>query len=196
MAESEVIKSKKPLQQGLDDGVLDYYDIMVIGRTGMGKSTTVDKLLIANLTGNQYSEASHEDTIPDYEKGTLKHGDMTMWLVSEREDETESVSLRLKNLVFFRALKDPHKEINNSRETGMAIYKATYQCELLSNESTKIRVLDVPGFFGEDAAGDEKDVEERAKTAISVSCVRFSTSKVPTILTSAVLCIFFLIKVH
>ena len=139
----------------------------------MGKSTTVDKLLIANSTGRQCSD---EGTIPDYRNGTLKCGDMTMWLVSERKNETgietrreegtESVSLRLKNLVFFRALEDPHKEINNSCETDMAIYKSTYQCELLSNESTKIRVLelDVPGFFGEDAAGYEMDVEERAKT--------------------------------
>ena len=36
-------------QQGIEG--VSYYDIMVIGKTGQGKSTTTDKLLIANPTG-------------------------------------------------------------------------------------------------------------------------------------------------
>ena len=159
MAEREV-----PLQQE-DDDVLNYYDIMVIGRTGMGKSTTVDKLLIANSTGRQYSEASQEDPIPDFERGTLKHGDMTMWHVSDDESDKRSVAKRLKNLIFFKALENSHKEINQSR-TGNDMYGRTLNCELLSNESTRVRVLDVPGFFGVDAAdGSHHDLGERAVSA-------------------------------
>lgn len=182
---------KKPLQQGVEDGVLDYYDIMVIGRTGMGKSTTVDKLLIAKLPGS--AEGAAETAMaepqgqdwqaeggaaqqqgqdrgdegpalsPDGRK--LKHSDLIMWLISDREFEQDRVSLRLKNLVFFRSLENSHKEINDSRESNMHIYESTSNCELFSNETTKIRVLDVPGFFGRDAAGEAEELHARGQAA-------------------------------
>ena len=179
-----------PMQQGVDDGVMDYYDIMVIGRTGMGKSTTVDKLLIARLPGSAVEAAEAGIVEPQgqdwqAEAGTaeqqgrdrqeeeegpvltpdsrkLKHSDLIMWLISDKEFESDRVSMRLKNLVFFRSLEDSHKEINGSRESNMHIYNSTINCELFSNETTKIRVLDVPGFFGRDAAGEAEDLHTRA----------------------------------
>jgi hypothetical protein len=160
----------KPLQQGLEDSPLDYYDIMVIGRTGMGKSTTVDKLLIARLPGfaNEAVGADmaeergagedwqERDVGPDVKQ--LQHDDLIMWLISDDQFAGDRVSMRLKNLVFFRSLENSHKEINIARDSDMHIYGSTSNCELLSNESTKIRVLDVPGFFGKDAAGEERDL--------------------------------------
>ena len=181
---------KKPLQQGVEDGVMDYYDIMVIGRTGMGKSTTVDKLLIARLQGSAAEAGIAEPQGQDWqaEAGTaeqqgrdrqedeegpvltpdgrkLKHSDLIMWLISDKEFESDRVSMRLKNLVFFRSLEDSHKEINGSRESNMHIYNSTSNCELFSNETTKIRVLDVPGFFGRDAAGEAEDLHARGRAA-------------------------------
>jgi len=41
-------------QQGIEESRVDNYDIMVIGKTGQGKSTTTDKLLIAIPTGQDY----------------------------------------------------------------------------------------------------------------------------------------------
>lgn len=169
------VTHKKPFQQGVEDCVLDYYDILVIGRTGMGKSTTVDKLLIAKLPGTQHPAAPAEEGGQDWQEeavpslspdGAKLHcGDMIMWLISDERFAEEKVSMRLKNLVFFRSVENSHKEINNSRDSGMNIYESTTQCELLSNETTKIRVLDVPGFFGRDAAGEARDLHEMAKAS-------------------------------
>ena len=43
----------------------------------------------------------------------------------------------------------------------MSIHGSTQQPELLSNELTRIRVLDVPGFFGRDAASDDANLDSR-----------------------------------
>ena len=158
---AEKVSIQKPFQQGVEDSLLDYYDIMVIGRTGMGKSTTVDKLLIAQLLGAQ--QLGQGDVLPVYdrERRRLVCDDMTMWLISDKEFNLDRVSLRLKNLVFFRSVENSHKEINSSRESNMHIYESTDQCELLSNETTKIRILDVPGFFGKNAAREERNLSQR-----------------------------------
>ena len=63
---SPFVKVKPFIQQGIEDSVVDYTDIMLIGRTGMGKSTTSDKLVIANLNnrdyrGEQYAEETLEE---------------------------------------------------------------------------------------------------------------------------------------
>lgn len=166
--------AKKPFQQGVEDGQLDYYDIMVIGRTGMGKSTTVDKLLIAKLPGMAAAQqpAATELQGQDWQEAVpvqspdgrkLQCSDMIMWLISDEQFEEDRVSIRLKNLVFFRSVENSHKEINKSRESGMHIYESTTKCELLSNETTRVRILDVPGFFGRDAAGEVCDLHERVQ---------------------------------
>ena len=172
MAES--VKGKKPLQQGVESSLLDYYDIMVIGKTGMGKSTTVDKMLIAKLRDTRESNPASQqtETVHDSAGHKLVCDDLTMWLVSDKpsdpeqdchDDKFEMMTLRLKNLVFFRSVENSHLEINSSRETTMSIYRSTLECELLSNERTKVRMLDVPGFFGREACADTETPEERLK---------------------------------
>ena len=42
------------VQAGIGESGINYYDIMVIGNTGQGKSTTADKILIANPDGRRY----------------------------------------------------------------------------------------------------------------------------------------------
>ena len=131
------------VQQGIEEGKIDYYDIMIIGRTGMGKSTTADKLLVANLTNRDYRGAEY--TEPTVEKQKILADDLTIWLISE---EVEKAKKRLKDLVMCRGLNDPHVEINFAHKEESPI---TRNCELISNETTKVRILDVPGFFGVDA---------------------------------------------
>ena len=144
----------------------NYYDIMVIGKTGAGKSTTADKLLIANPHNEPYLGKPDEEPIRDDARGCIKHTDMYMWHLSDKKDEVERVTLRLKNLVFYRSLENPHEQVNQSRKNGtygstgmdgstesdiLGSTGSTEQCELLSNDSTNIRVLDVPGFYGSEA---------------------------------------------
>ena len=133
------------IQQGIEDSVLDYYDIMIIGRTGMGKSTTSDKLVIANLKNRNYrGEPYVEET---REEDRMVMSDLSMWRISDAEGELERVTQRLKNLVMFRGLENPHQEVN---EFYMNQSEQTMKSQLISNETTMVRILDVPGFFGKD----------------------------------------------
>ena len=137
--------AKAFIQQGgieAEDSIVEYYDIMIIGRTGMGKSTTADKLVIANLTNCDYrGEAYDEETV---EGGRMTTSDLSMWLTSDAEGEMKRVTWRLKDLVLFRCLDNPHKEVNDFYRKQS---KQTMQSQLISNETTMVRVLDVAGFF-------------------------------------------------
>ncbi len=138
-------------QREIEDGQIDYCDIMVIGKTGMGKTTTADKLLVANPQCRNYQGDQHSE--PDVNEGCVNVGDLSIWLLSNAPDELERVKTRLKNIVFFRSLDNPHNEINGFHSEDQTNSGMTLDFELISNESTKIRVLDVPGFFGEGDAG-------------------------------------------
>lgn len=155
------------VQEGISDSIVVYYDIMVLGRTGSGKSTTVDKLLIANPTGRNYRDVQQNELVSDENRGILKCGDdISMWILSEKKDsEEERVGTRLKNLAFFRALGNPHLEVDKARDTYMNVFGRTEECELFSNETSKVRALDVPGFFG---ATDADSVAYQGKNDVSL----------------------------
>ena len=155
-------------QQGIQDTTIDYYDIMVIGKTGMGKSTTADKLLIANMDGRDYSGEQHSEPVVKEKQLTLDN--LSVWLLSSAPDEELRVKTRLKNLIFFRSMAEPHKEINGFHAGEQHVSGMTLSCELISNESTKVRVLDVPGFFGQgDTGAHEASAGEKAQCTIKVA---------------------------
>ena len=140
-----------PQQEGADTSIkaLDYFDIMVIGKTGQGKSTTADKLLIANPQEKDYTEIKFVSDDQNLQ-------DLQMWWLPNDPDAQERITTRLRNLVFYRASKAPHISVNEAHtyypdegRSGMAVNRRTLKCELFSNETTKVRILDVPGFFSE-----------------------------------------------
>ncbi len=165
---------KKPTQQGVESSLLDYYDIMVIGKTGMGKSTTVDKMVVAKPRGARRERSGSASQLPEpiytIASRKLVCEDLTMWLVSDKpltektydDNALVKVSLRLKNLVHFSSVEKSHEEINKSRKSGMGIYDTTLECELISNEFTEVRILDVPGFFGRESIYNVENPETRA----------------------------------
>lgn len=129
----------------------EYYDIMLIGLTGQGKSTTTDKLLVANPLGHTYDIKSMPTDVAEHvqDQPQLKIGDITMWMTSTNDLEKEKT--RMKSLVFSRTNQNPHEIINMVRKNEGSESTRTIDCELFSNETSKIRVLDVPGFFDEDS---------------------------------------------
>ena len=151
MATGGIARERSGTQQGIEDTSIDYYDIMVIGKTGMGKTTTADKLLVANPHGHDYIGDQYSE--PEVKGQRMNVEDLSIWLLSNSPDELSRVKTRLKNIAFFRGLKNPHKEINGFHSEDQLNSGMTPDFELISNESTKVRVLDVPGFFGEGDAG-------------------------------------------
>ena len=114
--------------------VSDYYDIMVLGRNGMGKSTTASKLLIADVDGqNDYYQSS----------------DFSVWLVSGDGTVDDNMMVhvkdRLKNIAFSSGIVNPHLEVNRFHAETSRNY-GTIDYEVISNESNKLRILDTPGF--------------------------------------------------
>ena len=168
IVKEEIIPSEDPRELAKLMKYDDYFDIMLIGKTGLGKTTTADKILLANTTGKDYSSDQPEPNDSIEVDGTneapkLHHEDLSMWHVSDEAGDTEMVQKRLKNLVFCRSLADPHREVNRMREqSGMTKY-----CELLSNDTSKVRVLDVPGFFGSETKITGKDLYARAEAVVS-----------------------------
>ena len=156
--ETKVVSS---IQEGIEVSDIDYYDVLVIGRTGMGKSTTADKLVVANLTGADYSGEQHSDEVVEGER-RMTASNLSLWLIPGAESTEESK--HLKALQKFQAFEKPHEELNAFYQISD---KPTNHCQLISNETTKIRVLDVPGFFGGSNApeGSELKTSERANTA-------------------------------
>ncbi len=59
----------------------EYYDIMIIGHTGQGKSTTSDKLLIANGEHVQYTNITTNEAKNSFSMG--------LWMTTTSDFETE-----------------------------------------------------------------------------------------------------------
>lgn len=135
-----------PIQQ-FDDSINSfdrYYDIMIVGRTGMGKSTTADKLLICHPDKNFYiSENSDDDTT--FADRRVRMSDLSMWYTcSETDRAVRRMEAHLKNLVSLRTLDKPHLLLNEYY--GKRSNNPNAELELISNDTTKLRVLEVPGF--------------------------------------------------
>ena len=160
-------------KKGVPIRVMGYYDIMMLGMTGQGKSTTAAKLLIANPAGVDYESKYPSDTAEptlDNSTGLVSKQDLSMWLISDDQERIEQAKLQVKNLIFHRSLSDPHKRVNEAYAQAYDSEKneeRTLTCELLSNETSMVRVLDVPGFFGkvENPNRDTHDINVLTKNA-------------------------------
>jgi ABC-type oligopeptide transport system ATPase subunit len=121
-----------------------YYDIMVVGKTGVGKSTTANKLLGVEDSGGL--TVSINGVGAAAARGGSRNNVIAQWTSRYSQQQQQQNHLlqaddgRLKSVV-----GGSYFAIGES-----ATDSATKQCQLLSNEGTKFRVLDVPGFADSD----------------------------------------------
>ncbi len=152
MCGGQLIVTQEVGEEDLSIKAMGYFDIMILGLTGQGKTTTADKLLIANPDRIDYaymypsSGDGQASVLPA--TAEARYQDLSMWLIPNDQYSLERISTRMKNLAFYRVLQDPHLEVNASHNNDMSVTERTLKCELFSNEKTNVRVLDVPGFFG------------------------------------------------
>ena len=125
-----------------------YIDLLLLGHTGIGKSTTGDKLLAAdpyntNYIGRQQALEGEEVVKEASEKRQFSCDDITLWKLSSDGDYKKAKE-RIKRIVFQRSIEGENIYDLDREHVELM----TNDCELLANETSRIRVLDVPGFFG------------------------------------------------
>ena len=108
---------------GNDSQKWSYYDIMVVGKTGVGKSTTANKLL-------GIEESNTAKTI------TSSHMLQSNNAIARWTSDYSQTLLKTKS-----SNERPYFPTGDCTTDSV-----TKHCQLLSNEGTKFRVLDVPGF--------------------------------------------------
>ena len=147
-----------------------YYDILVVGRTGKGKSSTVDKLMVPNSRqqticppsdSSQRSGASQSEAVDPIidTTGEIQYKNLRARILSTKADDYENAGKRLKNIVFCREANNPIDRLRNDKDLA-GVYCPSKLCELLTNEDSKIRALDAPGFFSEDLIEGCASVDE------------------------------------
>lgn len=121
-----------------------YYDIMVVGKTGVGKSTTANKLLDVEEGGGGGLTVSINGM------GTVAH---------KKQQQQGSRNVIAQWTSRYSQQQQQQQDGGGLKSVAGGSYFATAesatdsvtkQCQLLSNEGTKFRVLDVPGFADSD----------------------------------------------
>ena len=144
--ESCEVRSKSPRREGGTSPLPkegEYCDLLLLGKTGMGKSTTGDKLLAANPYGSYIGERVGDPEAKEQPGGKVLIEDITIWKLRGPESNVRRITERVKRFTLQRStvrseVFDPESEGNPDSQTN--------ECELLSNETSHVRVLDVPGF--------------------------------------------------
>ena len=99
------------------------------------------------------------------EIGTIKYKNLGNLVQSTDPAEHESAVKRLFNIERCTQQSKPHIEVNEIRKVvdKLSMYGDTKSCQLLTNNHSKIRALDTPGFFSWET---DRNIDEDVNFAI------------------------------